>query len=87
MPRFHFDVPADLASEIARRTEARGLSVSQFLAEVVRREIATGWPDGFFEEVLGGWRGEPLERPQRLSGGDRGSHAGGSAGPAAGRDG
>jgi hypothetical protein len=67
MPQLHLYVPDDLASEIARRAEARGLSVSRFLAEVVRQEIATGWPEGFFEEVLGGWRGEPLERPQQLA--------------------
>jgi hypothetical protein len=67
MPQLHLYVPDDLASEIARRAEARGLSVSRFLAEVVRQEIATGWPEGFFEEVLGGWRGEPLERPPQLA--------------------
>jgi hypothetical protein len=21
------------------------------------------WPEAFFEEVVGGWKGEPLERP------------------------
>ncbi len=24
-----------------------------------------GWPAGFFEEVIGGWVGEPLERPDQ----------------------
>lgn len=42
------------------------MSVSRFLAEVVRRDIGTGWPEGYFEEVVGGWRGEPLERAARL---------------------
>jgi hypothetical protein len=23
------------------------------------------WPEGFFEEVVGGWKGEPLERPDQ----------------------
>ena len=66
MPQLHLYVPDDLASEISRRAEARGLSVSRFLAEVVRREVVTGWPEGFFEEVLGGWKGEPLERAPQL---------------------
>lgn len=25
----------------------------------------TEWPAGFFEEVIGGWHGEPLERPEQ----------------------
>jgi hypothetical protein len=23
------------------------------------------WPEGFFERVVGGWQGEPLERPDQ----------------------
>jgi len=23
------------------------------------------WPERFFEEVVGGWKGEPLERPDQ----------------------
>lgn len=54
MPRLHPYVSAELASEIARRAEAVGMSVSRFLAEVVRRNIGTAWPDGFFEDIVGG---------------------------------
>ncbi|NEQ69163.1 MAG: hypothetical protein F6K21_27485 [Symploca sp. SIO2D2] len=25
-----------------------------------------GWQPGFFEEVIGGWEGKPLERPEQL---------------------
>jgi hypothetical protein len=25
-----------------------------------------GWQPGFFEEVIGSWQGEPLERPEQL---------------------
>jgi hypothetical protein len=25
-----------------------------------------GWPIGFFETVIGGWVGEPLERPKQI---------------------
>lgn len=28
-----------------------------------RPDAALGWSPGFFEEVAGGWQGEPLERP------------------------
>lgn len=62
MPQLHLYVPEEVAGEIARRAEGRGLSVSRYLAELVRREIGSGWPEAFFDEVVGGWQGEPLQR-------------------------
>ncbi|MFW6084178.1 MAG: hypothetical protein ACODAA_03100 [Gemmatimonadota bacterium] len=66
MPQLHLYVSDELASTISRRAEALGMSISRFLAEVVRRDIGTGWPDGYFEDVVGGWRGKPLERAAQL---------------------
>jgi hypothetical protein len=66
MPQLHLYVPEELALEIARRAEALGMSISRFLAEVVRRDIGSAWPEGHFEDVVGGWRGEPLERAAPL---------------------
>ena len=68
MPQLHLYVPKELANEVARRAQLRGMSVSRFLADLVRREVASGWPVGYFEQVAGGWVGEPLERP------DQGAH-------------
>ena len=65
MPQLHLYVPKEIALEIARRAQSRGLSVSRFLADLVRREVAGGWPEGYFDEVAGGWVGEPLERPNQ----------------------
>lgn len=62
MPQLHLYVPDDIAAELKRRAEEAGLSTSRFLAEVVARYVTTDWPAGFFEEVVGGWQGEPLER-------------------------
>ena len=39
------------------------MSLSQYVAELVKRELGMEWPEGFFDEVVGGWHGEPLERP------------------------
>jgi hypothetical protein len=39
------------------------MSLSRYLASVVQKEVSSGWPEGYFEEVAGGWKGEPLERP------------------------
>jgi hypothetical protein len=62
MPQLHCYVPKELAAEIERRARARGTSVSGYLTEVIRREVGAGWPEGYFEKVIGGWKGE-LERP------------------------
>jgi hypothetical protein len=66
MPQLHLYISKEIAAEVKRRAEAGGMSVSRYLAELVRREVADEWPDGFFDEVVGGWRGEPLERPVQL---------------------
>ena len=38
------------------------MSVSKYLSELVRRDVSTGWPRRYFEEVVGEWQGEDLER-------------------------
>ncbi len=63
MPQLHLYLPKDLADEVRRRAEARQLSTSAFLAELVRKQISPGWPEGYFENVVGSWQGEPLTRP------------------------
>jgi ribbon-helix-helix CopG family protein len=66
MAQLHFYVPEEIAEELRRRAEARGLSTSKFIAELVTKELDGDWPPGFFEEVVGAWKGEPLERPEQL---------------------
>jgi hypothetical protein len=39
------------------------MTVSGYLAELVRKEVASGWPPGFFDDVVGGWAGKPLRPP------------------------
>lgn len=63
MPQMHFYVPDAMAKQLRARARAQGLSVSRYLADVVRHELGAGWPEGFFEEVVGGWQGKPLRRP------------------------
>lgn len=62
MPQMHFYIQDEIARKLRERACARGLSVSRYLANVVRRELGTGWPEGYFEEVIGGWQGKPLRR-------------------------
>lgn len=62
MPQIHAYVPQPVAEALKRKARARGLSLSRYVAEIVQREAAPGWPAGYFEEVIGGWKGKPLVR-------------------------
>ncbi len=62
MPQLHLYVPNDLAADLRSQAESRGLSLSAYLAEMVKGRAGHGWPAGWFETVVGGWQGEPLER-------------------------
>lgn len=65
MPQLHLYVPDTTAELLRRKAEQRGLTLSRYLAEVVGREVdGDGWPEGFFEDVLGAWEGELRRPPQ-----------------------
>ena len=63
MPQLHAYVPARLAERLRARAKARGIPVSRHLADLIQRDVGSGWPDGFFVDVVGGWRGAALRRP------------------------
>ena len=63
MRQLQLEVPDEVAEEVRGRAESEGVTVSDYLAKLVCREVVTEWPEGYFEEVLGGWVGNPLERP------------------------
>jgi hypothetical protein len=67
MTQLHIELPDEVAVEVKRRAETQGVSVSRFVTKLVEREIGSGWPKWFFEEIVGGWKGEPLERPAPLA--------------------
>jgi hypothetical protein len=60
----------EVAEALRRKARAQRSSVSKFLAELVSREVGTGWPEGF-ETVLGGWQGASPVRPDPLTLEDR----------------
>ena len=66
MAQLHLYLPEDLAEKVRQRAASRRQSVSAYLAELVRGQIADAWPEGYFENVVGGWVGEPLQRPGSL---------------------
>jgi len=65
VPQLHVYVPDDVAEAAKSRAKAAGKSLSSYLADLVVNDVAGGWPEGFFEEVVGGWKGEPLQRPKQ----------------------
>jgi hypothetical protein len=64
MPQLHCYVPEDIAQQVQRRAAQAGVSLSRYLAELVKRDAANaaGWPEGYFD-IFGKWEGAPLERP------------------------
>lgn len=62
MSQLHFYVPDQLEARIRARAEQSHMSVSKYLAELVKREVADDWPEGYAEAVLGKWQGEALKR-------------------------
>ncbi len=64
MAQLHCYVPEEIARQAQRRARQAGLSLSRYLAELVKRDAGAnaGWPDGYFD-IFGKWEGAPLERP------------------------
>ena len=63
MTQLLIEVSDPIAERLRRGAKAQGLTVSQYLENLLCRELSEEWPPRFFEEVVGGWQGEPLERP------------------------
>lgn len=63
MPQLHIYVPEKVAGVVRERAQSLGMTVSGYLAELVMREVASDWPPGYFDAVVGGWEGKPLRRP------------------------
>jgi hypothetical protein len=65
--QLHLYVPDDVGEAVRKRAEFLGLTTSRYLADLVMRDVGGGWPAGFFNEVIGGWVGAPLEREEQGS--------------------
>ncbi|RLE18157.1 MAG: hypothetical protein DRJ61_14320 [Acidobacteria bacterium] len=62
MPQLHLYVNDDVAADIKRRANETGMSVSRFLALMIRERTPTDWPEDWFDRIPGGWQGRPLVR-------------------------
>lgn len=62
MAQLHCYVPDGVAEKILQKAKQSHLSVSKYLAELVKRDATNSWPEAYFEQVIGGWQGEELKR-------------------------
>ena len=53
MPQLHCYVPETIAQQLQRQAAQLGLSVSAYLAELVKRDVNGGWPVGFEAALFG----------------------------------
>ncbi len=53
MPQLHCYVPESIAQQLHRQAAQLGLSMSAYLAELVKRDVGAGWPEGFELALFG----------------------------------
>jgi len=66
MGQLHCYIPDDVAKALAKKASHDHLSVSKYLAKLVKRDVSCGWPQGYFDQVFGRWEGDVLQRPAQL---------------------
>ena len=67
MQLLHCDVSDALAEQLKHKAEEAQVSVSEYLAELIKKDVNSDWPEDFFE-LFGAWEGE------QLSCGEQGSY-------------
>jgi len=53
MPQLHLYVPETIAQQLHRQAAQLGLSMSAYLAELAKRDVSVGWPEGFEAALFG----------------------------------
>lgn len=68
MIRLDFEVSEDVAERLRSQAERKGLSLSQYLIELVTDavEAEKDWPAGYFVRLAGVWADARFEEPEEL---------------------
>lgn len=66
MSQLHFSVDKETAERLLVEAKQRGLSLSRYLALLVRQGAPRGWPTGYIENVVGSCAGAGLVEPENL---------------------
>ena len=64
MAQLHCYVPEDVAQQAQQRATQAGLTLSRYMAELIKRDTAVhaGWPEGYFD-LFTPIEGAELSRP------------------------
>jgi hypothetical protein len=62
MPQLHCYVPEDLAKQLQEKANQAHLSLSKYLAMLIKKDIGNQWPEDYFD-LYGSWEGEEIQRP------------------------
>lgn len=67
MSQLHFYVPDELEAQIRIKAKQANLPLSQYLAQIVKRETSAQnqWPAGYFD-LFDAWQGAPQARSTEL---------------------
>jgi hypothetical protein len=66
VPQLHFSVDESTAEALSLRARQAGVSLSQYLAALVRNQLGDRWPDGYIDGIVGSCREVPMEEPDEL---------------------
>jgi len=66
MPQLHFSVDEATARRLSEAASVKKMSISKYIAELVKGRMEESWPAGYLEEVVGGCSQHPLEEPAEL---------------------
>ena len=64
MPQLHCYVPENLAKQLQEKANQAHLSLSKYLAWLIKKDVDQQWPEGYFD-LYGSWEGEAMQRPDQ----------------------
>lgn len=64
MPQLHCYVPDSLAKQLQEKANQEHLSLSKYLAMLIKKDVDNQWPEGYFD-LYGSWEGEAIQRPDQ----------------------
>lgn len=60
MPQIHFSVGDETVKLLTERAAAEGMTLSRYVARLVGQSVASEWPEGYLESVIGSCSQYPL---------------------------
>jgi hypothetical protein len=64
MPQLHCYVPESTLEQLQQKAEHAHLSISKYLALLIKKDINEQWPEGYFD-LFGSWEGDHLQREKQ----------------------